>query len=136
MELNFKLHWFRFKRPITIECSDGSNYTCKFQYTPHKAFWIFRGEEEIVSGISQYSDVWQVRDSKEDKILFVTSNDWGKFSIKIGDKQIPEKEFHQEFGWESYSRTGLASWGLSFPAKEKYLEELAYGYLKVYWRSD
>ena len=130
MTLTYTGNWFRLKRPITIRCSDGQTYTCRYQTFPHLAFWIFKGNKEILHGISQYSDIWQVKDTVKDEILFVTDNDWGKFSMKIEGKEIKEKEFTEMFGWKPFTA------GLDFPKKEQYLIELAYLYLKDHWRSD
>ena len=137
MELRYKLSWFKHKRPITIECSDGESYICKCQTFPHRAFWIYKNEKEILSGLSQYKDIWQVRDSEENRILFTTGNDWGKFSIIVEEREVKEKEFSEVFGWKPFSMYGLAcKWGFSFPKKENYLIELAYGYLMFGWKSD
>ncbi|WP_162030222.1 MULTISPECIES: hypothetical protein [unclassified Lentimonas] len=135
MELFYKLHWFRWKRQITIKCSDGQEYVCSHRQIDRCAFGIYQNENRIVHGESRNDGTWIVKDTKENKTLFTTTPHFGGFSINMNGLEVKEKDLLNEFGWKSLSCYGLTTWGIAFPEKEDYLAELAYGYLKLYWRT-
>ena len=135
MELVYKGKLLSLTRPIEIKCSDGKEYLCT-QKQLSGAFKIYEQNQLIVEGTSR-SGVWKVMDSIENKLLFTTCGILWRFAIDIEGRKIEETEFEQEFGWRPINNyTGFYKWGLKFPKKEKYLMELAYGYLKDHWQGD
>ena len=135
MELIYKGKLLSLSRPISIKCSDGKEYRCTQKNFP-MSFKIYEGDQLLVEGISQYSAIWQVTDTQEKRRLFTTCGKWGRFAIEVEGKKIKDNEFEEVFGWRPISCSGFYSWGLEFPQKEKYLMELAYGYLKDHWQGD
>tara|TARA_B110000967_G_C18855969_1_gene547246 strand:+ start:392 stop:802 length:411 start_codon:yes stop_codon:yes gene_type:complete len=136
MELIYKGKVFSYRKPIAIECSDGKKYVCRYNYFPRMSFTIYEGDEPVVKGAATYSAVWTVTDTKANKPLFTTCGKWGRLTIEVDGKKIKENEFQEEFGWSPISCSGFYRWGLRFPKKEKYLMELAYGFLKDRWQGD
>ena len=136
MDLIFKGKPLSYKQPFKITCSDGKEYLCKYEFFPNASFCIYESDEPVVEGSSSFSAEWHVKDSRSGKTLFTTSSKWGHLVMNIGDKKIKEKEFSTEFGWYPISCSGFYTWGLEFPKKDKYLLELAYGYLKDNWGGD
>ncbi|MEO0797074.1 MAG: hypothetical protein AAFX93_18110 [Verrucomicrobiota bacterium] len=100
------------------------------------SFKIYEGDQLLVEGISQHSAIWQVTDTQLKKQLFTTCGKWGRFAIEVEGKKIKDSELEEAFGWRPFSCSGFYRWGLKFPKKDKYLMELAYGYLKDHWKAD